>query len=483
MKNKFVMSMFICILLSIISIEHTFANEKEILFVHDGKNEIDVSQIQASLDALNMKVTTLEMTEVNSLHIQQANCMITLSKERMNWPEDLQPAVRQYKGKWFFIGLPPLTFSSIDQITVGEQVMVRQIDEYHLNTPFPIYPLIDIQPENVLIEAKEFHTTLPFVAESNGNYWVPVAELNKTVQIYLSMILSKLVDLPKQSSSFILLGPITPFTSLEQLIEMERTLKAYDTPLLYLVRPYEQQQGKGRYDGLNQNKKLIEHLQKQQQRGARIVVEQQQEESLNESAFRLLIHEKLYPYGLTISDTLATKNKGFSTVFQTSYTNKSILFLSTKGPQTIYPMTMEADWEDSLFLTDKQLIERIAQINSGIVSIIIPPFAPQQRVENLLIWFEQTSQLNWLKWNQIESEVDISDADIQFREDGTITHQIKHPIQFRMKLLLDRGMNEVALWILTLVVGLTVFLFSIYIISMRVRAKKAIFNERSPFNG
>lgn len=428
----------------------------------------DVMALQEMLQVYT-SVDVLAIEEIEEQMLKRYKRIVILNAYPTVIPEKALAAVNHFKGYAILIGENALQFSPFAKWQQGQIVELRSIGEESLDNPVRWKSVLPSADFEVVKRASSTNESYPFVFKKNNWSYIGDFVNSGTLQYQWPTLMGDLLQLPKPQShtAFIVLSDINMKTDVGKLEKVVKAFTKNRVPIALEVTPILLDEFEKNIYYLQDNKKLLNYLQKLQNEGYPFILSSTSpEKSLDYLALR-----KIYP----------SISRDESSLFKGSIQDESpSLYITQMDNHTIYPMTVGTipDTDSNPLYTVKRKIDFLLQVPSSIIGIQYPAYVNASYVQDLVDVLKGHPQIELMNFRQTNQQVKSENVSIVQHEDGEQTIDLSFSKSERLKILFDERPFELILWILVFVVSLFVTLFFISTLRLRITLRKRLFEER-----
>lgn len=459
----------------------------QILIIDDAVDRSDNSLlVEATIRSYQANVVVKPSSEAVDIHAYDA--VFLFGEQAIQLPEALEEELLSYDKEVIVIGAAPKSKMFWKEWRYGDDVEIFSLNGEPLRQSVTIAEIRPPEDAEIVVAGDHFNKAYPYISRKGRQYAIASTEFKGLRQLVFNQLLAKLFPIDEGHEAFIRLTDINVNTDVEQLEQITSYLSANKVPLLLAVDNKPRTNSK---QELKDNKALVQLLQELQAEGARIVFKL--DGANYEKDLRLFIHLGLYPLGVE-TDSLLKVSEEYEEVL----TNSSIYFGPIKSSenrqvQHILPTTFAS--LDRIFLYSDTLsdiehtalsssrtpaykVDLLETVESSMISFLYHSYLGLEPLQELVEQINRIKNLKWIEWDKQQAVTKMATQTIRFSEDGKIKVENHRPLYDQWRYVWESKSTDTILWLLAGLVLLFVSLFTVYIIFMRVRLRKRLFNER-----
>ncbi|UCZ53581.1 DUF2334 domain-containing protein [Bacillus shivajii] len=491
---------------SLISAQETVNERKtpDILVVYQqGVDSLHLSEFINLISYYSFHITVKAEEEVTSDHVQNVTHLIYWGSDQSTFRDKVKEFIRGFEGNLLLIGKHSLVpFKQEFPISISTTTQVNGISFngksqwQHLSEQIMIDKVI--VPSNgatVLLEGwKGTSQSYPVLIQDDQLYYLGLQTFsNEVVQLYIIESLRTFFQVPLSSDhNFVLIiDDVHPLTNVDHLETLTDYLLNENIPFLIAVQPvYYHFERKKNYI-LSSSPSLIERLQYLQHQGAGILAKGQYKERDLYRSIQELVSHHLPPIGLKINEpTISIKD--LSTISQLSSTiisnfhksslkgNARIASFERTEPFVLIPKSLYVTELDPLLFSNhfqKELVQ-IGTLQESVNGIIFPAYLEEELLTTLVKSIYSTFNDPFFDMLQLNHEVNVPYASVQFNKTEGYTVYEDIPLFQKMINRYSLSLIEFILWVVVIIVALTISLFAIHTLRLRIKKRKRLFEER-----
>lgn len=500
----------ICCLLLLFCAPVSAEPQQSVLFVYTTMDE-GGELLYATLTHFYDEVEAVSLQDIQPYQLAEATQLIVYGTERADTAK-----LNHYKGKLLVIGKVAQRMTQFQQWTFGEDVVVRQIGDDIL-TQATTLTKINVQ-NGVLLAAQSLDEQLPVIIKQDDLALMSFNTLDDTALYYVSKYLGTILELElaPMHDAFILLRDIHPQTDPVLLAELGHYLLDRGIPVYLNVTPTYLDLVNEQSAVLQDAPPLLATLQSLAERGAFLVaggytnyfaleteaagyefwdVANDAAPYVDEQKEALYVQDKLIRsihafanVALTPVAFAAPQYRMSENGYKVSTYHYDLHIGQLQGraplfitkPRLLYGKTL---FPDTLGLYDpddytfKQRFQQLRMVQGATISASYSVYSGLAPLQKLVALYDTLPNKTWLSLADWPISVQTAEVTIT-NESGTLTLQNNISLLDKARQLLQERPVEFMLWVIMIVTTIFVCLFSIYIVNMRLRYRKRLFEER-----
>lgn len=422
----------------------------------------------------------VELTSTAVNH-QMYDAIFLFGNSEVHLPEAVEEALMAYEGKIIVIGRAPSSRKFWKEWAYGEEVEVLSLLDEPLQKPLPVFNITPPADARIIVKGERYEKEYPYVIERGHHYAIASTKIEGMKQLALHHLLEQLFPIERGHEAYIRLTDINANTDIAHLEDITSYLMNREIPILLTVEPKAKTTS---IQMLGENKPLVKLLTKLQSDGARIIVKS--DKSSYDKNIRLLVNLSLYPIGVeTNSQSLTYEDHQMISRHSSFYFGKQVqqilpITLDGINRYTLYPETLSFTGSNKR-AHFRPVEDEVALLNSLETSVVSFSFHSYLQLESLQELVEQVNRiqnLKWIRWDQQRAVTNTTTQTIRFDVDSRIEIDTHRPLYDKWLNIWENKTSDIVLWLLAIVVLTFVLLFTVYIVFMRIRLRKRLFNER-----
>lgn len=452
----------------------------KVLIIDDAPERLNDSlRLEEMIRAYRSSVD-VETTRAD-VNLQMYDAIFLFYPSEVHLPKALEQALSVYEGKIVVIGHAPSSRKFWKEWTYGEEVEVLTLLDEPLQKPLKIFNITPPPDAEVIVKSERYEKAYPYISQRGNNYAVVSTKIEGIRQFALHHLLEQLFPIERGHKAYIRLTDINANTDIAHLEKITSYLINREIPILLTVEPKVKTTS---IQMLSENKLLVNLLTKLQSDGARIIVKS--DKTSYDKNIRLLANLSLYPIGVeSNSQSLTYEDHQVISQYSSFYFGKQVqqilpTTLNGIDQYTLYPDTLSFTGSNKRdhFRPVEDEVAILNRLETSVVSFSFHSYLQLDSLKELVEQVDRIQNIQWIQWNQQRAVTNTTTQTIRFDIDSSIEIDTHRPLYDKWLNIWENKTADIVLWLLAIVVLTFVLLFTVYIIFMRIRLRKRLFNER-----
>ena len=464
-------------------IEHIKGNMKtdikpSVLLIYAADHEAptqEVNLLQQWLFHFSSEVRVVFSEHVQTSDFQGISHVLFISQSDRKLPASVQKRLQLFEGKKLFID--PL--NNVNQTQINRIVNPKEEIDILLEKPI-ILPLISPSSyTRVVLEGwKGSENIGPVAYEHNDILYFLINKFDtEMIQHIVIELLHEFfeIKLDRKNDVLILLEKIDPLTNAEHLEHLLQLLQKRDVSYLLAVSPitYDNQMNSDYH--LQDHDELITVLQRSIDQRGYVLLDLLNENVDIEKGIQQLSYHQIYPIG--VYGNFLTSNIDQKWVHVHEDIGRISLFQNQQN-LSLYARYSLPETSITEFHRLQKQMNDFSFFGNRFILLSFPAYLSEKDLEDLISIVEANNDTQWLDINTFETSIQVPYVSIHLKNSQLSGEE---NLPFFKSFLITRTFTtvEIILWIIACVTIVTLIFFIVYLVWLRLKLRKRLFQERN----